>query len=583
MSVRNQESYISIPVIRDRRASNLRKDSFLNGSIGSFKGVNSLGRFASSFNRAQSFRNIEPIHGNPRSYFKDDDELYDPQTLSPSRYGDRLSSVIPKTDIEFLRNRNSNENINQIDEPGDYDAIDDSSFLAQSIRDSHSIYSYGATTTANDLGNGGFAEFSETEPLVLKKIETNSGKTVTVIAGQSTAPQTIFNSVNVLIGIGLLALPLGLKYAGWVIGVPALSMCALLTFYSADLLSKCMDTDPTLMTYSDLAYVTFGPNGRSFISFLFSLDLIASGVSLIVLFADSLNALYPSIPINHFKIIAFLVLTPPSFLPLNVLSLISLFGITSTIGVVVMIFIAGFTKTESPGSLIQFAPTNLFPDSLASALISIGILMAPFGGHAIFPNLKVDMRHPYKFKDCLKTTYGVTYLTDMSMAVIGFLMFGGNVKEEITKSILLTEGYFKWTYILICTLMAIVPFSKLPLNARPIISIFDHMFNVHDISISSSTGNSNASYFIKSSFKVFIRLFVNALFVIIAILFPEFDKIIAFMGAGLCFALCLIFPCLFYLSICKDSISSREKIGCYTIIIASSILSAVGITAAIIY
>lgn len=571
--MRNQESYISIPVARTPHSVRVRRDSLLNNAVGSFKGVNSLGRFASSFSRAQSFRAIEPLHDNPRSYFKDDDELFDPDTLAPSAQGARLSTVLQRGDFDYLRNRSSNEDISQIDEPGDYEAIDDSSIVDHSFRGSPSVYSYGAT---HDY-NSSFADYTESTPLVLKKVETK-GKVVHLIAGQSTAPQTIFNSVNVLIGIGLLALPLGLKHAGWIIGVPALSACALLTFYSADLLSKCMDTDPTLMTYSDLAYVTFGPKGRSLISLLFSLDLLASGVSLIVLFADSLNALVPSIPVNHFKILAFLVLTPPSFLPLNILSLISLAGITSTISVVIMIFIAGLTKAESPGSLIQFAPTNLYPETLADALISIGILMAPFGGHAIFPNLKVDMRHPQKFKDCLKTTYGVTYLTDLSMAVIGFLMFGGNVMEEITKSILLTTGYPKWTYIVICSLMAIVPFSKTPLNARPIIAIFDHMFSLNDLS-----SYSGLKHYSLSAFKVFVRILVNAMFVIVAILFPEFDKIIAFMGAGLCFLLCLIFPSLFYLSICRDTVTSREKLFLTCLIVFSAIFSIVGTAAAIIY
>lgn len=574
MPIQNQESYISIPVARTPHSVRIRRDSVLNNPLGSFKGVNSLGRFASSFSRAQSFRTIEPIHGNPRSYFKDDDELYDPDTLAPSQQGDRLSTVLQRGDFDYLRNRSSNEDINQIDEPGDYEAVDDSSsFITHSFRGAPSVYSYGAVQDHDSS----FADFTESTPLVLKKVETK-GKVVTVIAGQSTAPQTIFNSVNVLIGIGLLALPLGLRHAGWVIGVPALSLCALLTFYSADLLSKCMDTDPTLMTYSDLAYVTFGPKGRTLISLLFSLDLLANGVSLIVLFADSLNALIPSIPINHFKILAFFLLSPPSFLPLNVLSLISLFGITSTISVVVIIFISGFLKTDTPGSLIQFAPTNLYPETFADGLIAIDILMAPFGGHAIFPNLKVDMRHPHKFQDCLITTYGVTYLTDISMAVIGFLMFGGNVKEEITKSVLLTTGYPKWTYIVICSLMAIVPFSKTPLNARPIIAIFDHMFNLQEIS--NLTG---VKYYFNSGLKIFIRFMVNAMFVFVAILFPEFDKIIAFMGAGLCFLLCLILPASFYLSICRNTVSQREKIFCHCLIVFSAILSIVGIGAAIIY
>lgn len=56
---------------------------------------------------------------------------------------------------------------------------------------------------------------SETEPLLVRKVAIDDGKVVNLIVGQSTVPQTIFNSVNVLIGIGLLSLPLGLKYSGW--------------------------------------------------------------------------------------------------------------------------------------------------------------------------------------------------------------------------------------------------------------------------------------------------------------------------------------------------------------------------------
>lgn len=58
-------------------------------------------------------------------------------------------------------------------------------------------------------------DMKEREPLLVKAVERDDGKVVAVIVGQSTLPQTIFNSVNVLIGVGLLSLPLGLKYSGW--------------------------------------------------------------------------------------------------------------------------------------------------------------------------------------------------------------------------------------------------------------------------------------------------------------------------------------------------------------------------------
>ena len=55
----------------------------------------------------------------------------------------------------------------------------------------------------------------EREPLLVKTVEGEDGTLETMIVGQSTLPQTVFNSVNVLIGVGLLSLPLGLKYSGW--------------------------------------------------------------------------------------------------------------------------------------------------------------------------------------------------------------------------------------------------------------------------------------------------------------------------------------------------------------------------------
>lgn len=55
----------------------------------------------------------------------------------------------------------------------------------------------------------------EREPLLVKTVRSEEGKVEVVVVGQSTLPQTVFNSVNVLIGIGLLSLPLGLRYSGW--------------------------------------------------------------------------------------------------------------------------------------------------------------------------------------------------------------------------------------------------------------------------------------------------------------------------------------------------------------------------------
>ena len=205
-------------------------------------------------------------------------------------------------------------------------------------------------------------------------------------------------------------------------------------------------------------------------------------------------------------------------------------------------------------------------------------LSACWGGHAVFPNLKTDMRHPSKFKDCLKTTYKITSVTDIGTAVIGFLMFGNLVKDEITKNVLLTEGYPKFIYALISALMTIIPIAKTPLSARPIVSVLDVFMNVQQIDEADSPMKRR----IAKGLQLFNRIFINVVFVVIAISLPEFDKIIAFLGAGLCFAICLILPCWFYLRICKTTIKPWERMACYITICTSVVLSTLGVGAAII-
>ena len=183
----------------------------------------------------------------------------------------------------------------------------------------------------------------EREPLLVKQIEEDDGRVVTVVVGQSTLPQTIFNSVNVLIGVGLLALPLAMRYAGWIPGLIFFFFAAASTKYTAKLLAKCLDVDNSLITFADLAYVSFGSKARIATSILFTLELLASCVALVVLFSDSLNALtHGSLGLTTWKIVCGIILVPLSFLPLRFLSFTSVMGILSCFLIVAAVFIDGY-------------------------------------------------------------------------------------------------------------------------------------------------------------------------------------------------------------------------------------------------
>jgi vesicular inhibitory amino acid transporter len=101
-----------------------------------------------------------------------------------------------------------------------------------------------------------------------------------------------------------------------------LAWSALVTGYTAKLLAKCLDVDSSLITFADLAFVSFGNKARIAVSILFSLELLAACVALVVLFADSMDALIPGWGTLTWKIVCGIILVPLSFM--------SCFGSTSS-------------------------------------------------------------------------------------------------------------------------------------------------------------------------------------------------------------------------------------------------------------
>lgn len=366
--------------------------------------------------------------------------------------------------------------------------------------------------------------------------------------GNSTAPQTIFNGINTLIGIGILSLPLALKYAGWVCGSIILALCALSTQYTAKILAKCIKKNEEMTTYGDIAKYTFGDYAHPMVVATFSIDLLSAGISMIIIFADSFNALTGIDKFLWKSLIctAFFIL---SFVRLNILSHLSLIGIVCTSMIVLTVMFCGFFKKESPGSLIQYADTSLWPIDTPHLLLSLGIFMSPFGGHAIFPELYRDMTHPQKYNKSCTTIFSFTWLVDYVMAALGYLMFGVAVEDEVTRSIMTTIGFPRGVPLFLCALMGILPLSKGPLITRPLITIADQM---------TLTKGQNK----KTSLLITIlnRFGVVFVFFIVSLVFTDFGRIMSFLGSAICFAICVIYPLAFYVKLYWADISKLQRV-----------------------
>lgn len=169
-------------------------------------GVNSIDAFARSWTRAASYYEISPSR---QSY------------VSVEDYGDeedrfsRAESVLGDDDADVPNEYSQLHPTWSRTEYGSFGSVARGTMPTEGLRGSVIKHAEDllAEQEAAILTNEHVDK--EREPLLVKTVETEEGHVQRVIVGRSTMPQTVFNSVNVLIGIGLLSLPLGLRYTGW--------------------------------------------------------------------------------------------------------------------------------------------------------------------------------------------------------------------------------------------------------------------------------------------------------------------------------------------------------------------------------
>ncbi|KAJ6264720.1 Vacuolar amino acid transporter [Drechslerella dactyloides] len=545
-----------------------RRRSFVDHLIHDVGGVNSIENYARSYVRAVGFHELARSPSNWAGFPSDDeDEQRDDEEEAAGDGLQEESAASAALHPAFLDYGTS---------PGT--KLGDAHLRQQASR----LYI---------SRQGSLASRMEAEPLLVRKasITDENGKTVTInmAVGQSTIYQTIFNSINTLVGIGLLSLPLGFRLSGWIIGVLFMIFSMASTAYTAKLIAACMESNPVLITYGDIAWAAFGRKGRVIISVIFFLELLAACVALVILFADSLHALIPDVSIITWKLLCGLILTPLCFLPLRLLSVTSILGIICTFSIVGMIFASGLVTKEQPGSLIHPAKTYLLPEHWGQVPLSLGILISPWGGHSVFPNIYRDMRHPYKFGKAIKVTYTFTadilqFILDLSMAVVGYLLFGDSVRDIVTSNILLNPQTSQKLSIALISFIAAIPITKTPLNARPIISTFEVLLGIDQRALAPGEEAVGMTPFMRGLYNVLIRVGCVFSFITIAILVPSFERIMALMGSALCFLICIILPLMFRLRIFAGKLSRGTIILDWCLIVFSSLLAIAGTVTAIL-
>ncbi|KAJ7619383.1 transmembrane amino acid transporter protein-domain-containing protein [Roridomyces roridus] len=370
--------------------------------------------------------------------------------------------------------------------------------------------------------------------------------------GQSTFGQTLFNSIAILLGIGMLSEPLAFAYAGWGMGSILIVFYGFISCYTAKILAGIILSDPRLRSYADIGRKAFGPRSTVVISILFCLELFAVSVILVTLYADSLHSLIPRYSSDTYKVWGIFLLIPTVFLPLSLLSITSVLGIVSTVLVVAVILIDGVSKTESPGSLWSPADTSLGIDNWNHLGIAFGLFMAGFSGHAVIPSLARDMVDPSQFDKMINWAFVVATSIYALIGAAGYFMFGNSVSAEISMELLGTPGYNAAINEAALWMLVLSPLSKFALTTQPLNTAIQILLGLdspvgspEDLAAKMTESRSETPRMrvtLRGALFVVQRVGVTLLSVAVSILVPEFSAAMAFLGSFSAFVLCVIGP-----------------------------------------
>ncbi|KAH7569289.1 hypothetical protein JRO89_XS06G0138400 [Xanthoceras sorbifolium] len=346
--------------------------------------------------------------------------------------------------------------------------------------------------------------------------------------------KTCINGINALSGIGILSVPYALSSGGW-LSLIILLMIAAAACFTGFLIRKCMDADPYITSYIDIAGHAFGRKGRVIASLFTCLELYFVATGLLILEGDNLHKLSPNFSLklgsmtldgrHSFIVLAGVMILPSVWLnDLGVLSYVSAGGVISSLIIVICVLCVGATNGvgfHGKGRLLN----------LSGMPTALSLYTFCYGAHAVFPPIYNSMRKKSQFSKVLLISFVICTITYLTMATLGYLMYGQNVQSQVTLNLPTEKVSSK---VAIYTILA-GPIAKYALTVMPIATAIESRLP--------------ANYQDSKSISILIRMCLLVSTVVFAAVFPSFQSVASLSGAVLIVVVSFLLPCLCYLKI----------------------------------
>lgn len=335
-------------------------------------------------------------------------------------------------------------------------------------------------------------------------------------------------------GIGILSMPYAVSQGGW-LSFMLLIIFAMICWYTALLLERCMNQQPLIKSYADIGEVAFGYKGRVVIASFIYVELFLIAVELLILEGDNLEKLFPNMSFtiigvkigskSGFMLITALIILPTTWLrSLGALAYISVGGVVASvilIGCVVWVGEVDGVGFHERGKLVN----------LGGLTTAMSLFAFCYCAHALMPTICNSMNDRKQFSKVLLVCFVASTIIYGTVAILGYMMFGDHLKSQITLNLPTNKISTK---IAIYTTI-VNPFTKYAIVITPIINAIEEKWHLCK----------------RRPVSILVRTSIVVSSVIVALFVPFFGYIMAFIGAFLSVAISLLFPCLCYLKMHK--------------------------------